>query len=107
MPLSESLIRFASNAELTTFMDRQEQGIERAKVAALFKDLASKIELRKPSKSGTPSPPLAGDAEREIMKQAYQLDLAPRTVLDAYCKNDEAIQTWLKRNYSVAIPVKS
>lgn len=95
-----ALVRFGSGDELAQFMSGQEQGIDRAKAEERFKRLAQSLEWRS---NGT----LADDNERAIMKEGYDLGLAPRTVLDKYCKNDSPMQQWLKRNYAIKIPTNS
>ena len=95
-----ALVRFSSGDELAQFMSGQEQGIDRAKAEERFKRLAQSLEWRG---NGT----LADDNERAIMKEGYDLGLAPRTVLDKYCKNDSPMQQWLKRNYAIKIPTNS
>lgn len=97
-----NLTPFKDGADLESFMKAQEQGIDRAKAAARFKALATKLELND-KKKGT----LANDEERQIIKEAAMLDLAPRTVLVTYCAKDPVMKAWLERNYAVKIPVKA
>ena len=97
----DNLTQFQGGADLEKFMNEQEQGIDRAKAAARFKALAAKIEMNIKSK-GT----LADDDERQIIKEAFILELAPRTMLETYCAKDPPMQAWLVRNYNMKIPVK-
>jgi len=98
----DNLTRFSDGNELANFMAQQDQGIDRAKSAKRFNQLASKIELNDKTK-GT----LASDEERQIIKEAALLGLAPRTVLETYCAKDPIMSAWLQRNYSVQIPTNA
>jgi hypothetical protein len=88
-----ALVRFSSGDDLAKFMSGQEQGIDRARAAERFKQLAQRQEINDLTKGS-----LANDDERAIIKEAYILELAPRTTLYTYCKNDLPMQEWLKRN---------
>lgn len=98
----KNLTRFNGGADLTEFMAQQEKGIDRAKAAARFKALATKIEMNAKTK-GT----LANDDERQIIKEAAMLELAPKTMLEAYCAKDPVMKSWLARNYNIKVPVNA
>jgi hypothetical protein len=101
-----ALVRFSSGDELAKYMSGQDQGIDRARALERFQKLARRLEYNDKTKGS-----LANDAERAIIQEGYALDLAPRTVLDAYCKNDAPMQKWLQnrllRAYGAKIPANT